>query len=142
VAQLLRSAGAVGPYVAAAAQSTWTDPATKLMWAAESNTSKVNCNQAKIYCANLRLAGYSDWRLATIDELAAIYDEKTQDIDDCHIKGGIVLKNDDCLIWSSSAGSKEGEASRFFFGGGWADDMSVGGSRAGEWALCVRPSGK
>ncbi|MFP5237877.1 MAG: DUF1566 domain-containing protein [Acidobacteriota bacterium] len=47
----------------APAASTWTDPATGLMWAARDNGSDVNWNQAKEYCSKLRLAGDRDWRL-------------------------------------------------------------------------------
>ena len=56
------------------------------------NGSDVNWPQARDYCAKLTLAGYSNWRLATIDELAGIYDE-TQSGNSCHIKGGIKLHN-------------------------------------------------
>ena len=51
--------------------TTWTDPATGLMWTKESNSTNVTWNQAKDYCANLHLGGYSNWRLATIDELSS-----------------------------------------------------------------------
>jgi len=48
----------------------WVDPDTGLMWAGKDNNGKdVNWRQATKYCRNLRLAGYSDWRLPTIDEL-------------------------------------------------------------------------
>ena len=40
--------------------SAWTDPATGLMWTKESNASNVTWYQAKDYCANLRLGGYSN----------------------------------------------------------------------------------
>ena len=52
----------------------WTDPSTRLMWAGKDNGKDVNWLTATKYCHDLRLAGYSDWRLATIDELEGIYD--------------------------------------------------------------------
>jgi len=52
----------------------WTDPVTGLNWTSEDNGTDVNWNQAVAYCTNLRLGGYSDWRLPTIDELVGIYD--------------------------------------------------------------------
>jgi hypothetical protein len=52
----------------------WTDPATGLSWTREDNGSDVNWNHAITYCTNLRLGGYSDWRLPTIDELQGIFD--------------------------------------------------------------------
>jgi hypothetical protein len=54
----------------------WIDPATGLMWAGKDNGKDVNWGKAKKYCRNLRLGGFSDWRLATIEELQGIYDEK------------------------------------------------------------------
>jgi hypothetical protein len=58
----------------AALNLTWTDPDTGLMWAKKDNGSDVDWNQASAYCSNLQLAGHSDWRLPTIEELGGIYD--------------------------------------------------------------------
>jgi len=52
----------------------WTDPATGLMWAGKDNGGDVSCHKAMKYCRDLRLAGYSDWRLANIGELQGIFD--------------------------------------------------------------------
>src|ERR1700722_8967301 len=57
------------PMIASAQSGTWTDPATGLMWAAKDNGKDVSWNKAMKYCRDLRLAGFSDWRLAAIDEL-------------------------------------------------------------------------
>ena len=118
---------------------TWNDPATGLMWARESNSSDVTWNQASNYCSNLRLAGYSNWRLATIDELAGIYDQ-TQNVDGCHTKGGIRFHNY-CVSWSSSAGRASGEAWTFVFSTGERDSDLLALSGDGR-ALCVRRSGE
>ncbi|MFN7944023.1 MAG: DUF1566 domain-containing protein [Blastocatellia bacterium] len=56
-------------------QGYWIDPATGLMWAGKDNNRDVRWYKAKRYCRNLRLGGYSDWRLAAIEELEGIYDE-------------------------------------------------------------------
>jgi formylglycine-generating enzyme required for sulfatase activity len=56
------------------AAGVWTDPATGLMWTKQDSGSGVSWDQAKAYCSNLRLGGFSDWRLPTIDELQGIYD--------------------------------------------------------------------
>ena len=58
-------------------RESWTDPSTGLMWAGRDNGKNANWHKAMDYCRNLRLAGYSDWRLATIDELEGIYDKAT-----------------------------------------------------------------
>ncbi|MFZ1940591.1 MAG: DUF1566 domain-containing protein [Terracidiphilus sp.] len=56
----------------------WADPSTGLMWAWRDNGKRVSWHRAMKYCRDLRLAGYSDWRLATIDELQATYDSKAK----------------------------------------------------------------
>jgi len=55
------------------ARGYWTDPSTGLMWAGKDNGKDVNWPEALKYCRDLRLAEYSDWELATIDELEGIY---------------------------------------------------------------------
>jgi hypothetical protein len=56
----------------------WIDPSTGLMWAGKDNGKDVSWNKAIKYCRDLRLAGYSDWRLATIGELEGVYDKGRQ----------------------------------------------------------------
>lgn len=58
------------PSVAQATQARgyWDDPATRLMWAAKDNGKDIRWDKAAKYCRNLRLAEYSDWRLATLPE--------------------------------------------------------------------------
>ncbi|MCD6361375.1 MAG: DUF1566 domain-containing protein, partial [Armatimonadetes bacterium] len=51
---------------------TVTDTSTGLMWQKEGPVSTMNWEDALAYCENLLLAGYSDWRLPTIKELASI----------------------------------------------------------------------
>jgi len=106
------------------------------MWAPEDNGGDVTWNQAGDYCSNLRLAGNSDWRLATIDELSGIYD-RTRNVNGCWVKGNIKLSANN--IWSKNAGAATGEAWLFLFGGAGGGRFSYafegsGGSRA----LCVR----
>ncbi|HEX3154952.1 MAG TPA: DUF1566 domain-containing protein [Candidatus Angelobacter sp.] len=54
---------------------TWVDPSTGLMWAGKDNGRDVTCKKAVKYCSDLRLAGNSDWRLASLGELEGIYDK-------------------------------------------------------------------
>ncbi len=88
----------------ARAQTTWTDPATGLMWTNQDNGADINWDQARSYCANLRLGGYSGWRMATIEELKAIDDPSLGEFR--HIKGGIRLTSPEAIsvVWSSSDG--------------------------------------
>src|SRR4030042_3601114 len=53
---------------------TVLDIRTRLMWAARDNGSHINWYNAKSYCENYRGGGYTDWRMATLDELAGLYD--------------------------------------------------------------------
>jgi Protein of unknown function (DUF1566) len=53
----------------------WVDPSTGLMWTGRDSGKDVSWNKAMKYCRNLRLAGYSDWRLASMAELQGIYDK-------------------------------------------------------------------
>ena len=53
----------------------WIDPSTGLMWAGRDNFHRfIIYTEATKYCQDLRLAHFSDWRLATIGELQGIYD--------------------------------------------------------------------
>ena len=50
------------------------------MWAGRDNGKDVSWYKAIKYCRNLRLAGYSDWRLATLGDLEGIYDKNANAI--------------------------------------------------------------
>jgi hypothetical protein len=123
----------------------WVDPSTGLMWAGKDNGKNVDLRLAAKYCRDLRLAGYSDWRLATIDELQGIY-EKTVNTPGkagyrrlqkytWHIKGNIFLTG---VTWSSNLrDDAPGYAWGFDFDNGirWEENDSYYSDRR---ALCVR----
>jgi hypothetical protein len=119
-------------------ESTLTDPATGLMWARQDNGADVDWRESTSHCADLHLGGYSNWRLPTIEEIAAMYD--TGEVSkcgqaDCHIKAGITLSSD--FAWSNNVGKASSEA--------WGFDF-INGERASlirtvsvsKRALCVR----
>jgi len=110
-------------------QSYWTDPATKLMWTKQDNGSDVNWIQAETYCTSLRLGGYFNWRLPTIDELQAIYVPE-RIVNEQHIKGNIWLYSES--VWSSSTGDARETALCFNFHTGEKTSAQLG------HALCVR----
>jgi hypothetical protein len=131
----------------------WVDPSTGLMWAAKDNGRDVGWKGAVKYCRNLRLAGYSDWRLSTIYELKDIYNANLETpglagpgkgrVFTWHVKGGLLLSG---VEWSSSRnhderGHRSGAAPRFDFNDGrrFNDDL---GYDNGKRALCVRGSEK
>ena len=123
-------------------EGTLIDPATGLTWARQDNGADVDWRDSTSYCADLRLGGYSNWRLPTIEEIAAMYD--TGEVSkcgqaDCHIKPGITLSSD--FAWSNNVGKASSEA--------WGFDF-INGERASlirtvsisKRALCVRRSEK
>jgi hypothetical protein len=99
----------------------WVDPATGLMWARQDNRSDLSWKQAISYSQNLRLAGYSDWRLPTIEELESLYDPTVDvpgimtdgSVARMHVKGGLQLSG---WQWSSTV------------------DVAPGWTPAPEWA--------
>lgn|ERR1035437_3347380 len=135
----------------AALNPTWTDPATGLMWTKEDNGWDVNWNQASAYCSNLQLAGYSGWRLPTIEELQEIYDPSVsvQTVFDngvtynVHVKGNLKLTG---WHWSSSQGNAPGKpwqvAWNFNFGIEKPRHSIPLGFNYSTRALCVRRSGE
>ena len=135
----------------AALHPTWTDPATGLMWAKKDNGSDVTWNQASDYCTKLQLAGYSDWRLPTIEELQGIDDPSisTHVVFDngtewnVHVKGNLKLTG---WHWSSSQGDYPGKpyqvAWSFHFGNETPDNGFPLGFSYSMRALCVRRSGE
>jgi hypothetical protein len=137
------------------ARGYWIDPNTSLMWAAKDNGKDVSWKDAAKYCHNLRLVGYSDWRLATLDELASLVDRSPstpvqtgnastfQISVGRHVRGNLSLTGDP---WSSTR-----ELNRFGkpYGDGWFFDF-VNSKPSGDLpyfrntkhALCVRRSGQ
>jgi len=140
------------------ARGYWIDPSTGLMWAAKDNGKAVTWHKAVSYCRNLRLAGYSDWRLATLDELASLVDKsdlttervgnmEVIQINVCcvgrHVRGGVSLTGDP---WSSNRnkdrfGHPYGDGDFFNFvtskPSGDLQDF-----RNTKYALCVRRPGE
>lgn len=134
------------------ARGYWVDPSTGLMWAAKDNGEAVAWRGALKYCRKMRLAGYSDWRLATLDELASLGDKRDSErIGNNeifyinigrHVRGGLLLKGDP---WSSNR-----PKNRFGhpYGDGWYFDFvnlrpsyDLPYFRNTRFALCVRRSG-
>jgi hypothetical protein len=137
----------------------WIDPSTGLMWAGKDNGRDVSWKGAVRYCRDLRLAGYSDWRLATLSELEGIYDKNANapglarlggpakgSAFTWHVKGNLFLTGDE---WSSERsyddrGHPSGYAYYFDFNEGQRRDDPIGWpySFANSRALCVRGSEK
>jgi hypothetical protein len=123
----------------------WTDPATGLMWTRKDNGYALRWQPAAEYCRSLQLAGFSDWRLPSIDELKRIYNPNAtapcgaQGYKSCQIKGGIRLTSG--VVWSSSSTDRPQFMRGFYFhGAGEAKQHVIELDKRGanfDRALCV-----
>lgn len=116
---------------------TVLDTRTGLMWAAQDNGANINWKGAKIYCANYRGGGYTDWRMPTQHELAGLYDEAENYKADCgpavHLTELIHLT---CNVpWASDSDGTV--AGGFRFGGGLRGGLRLSFDFSGR-ALPVR----
>lgn len=137
----------------------WIDPSTGLMWPAKDHSKAVTWHKAESYCRKLHLAGYSDWRLPTLDELASLVDKSAATDKQVgkaeifsinlgrhlgrHLRGNLALTGDP---WRSNR-----QKNRFGhpYGPGWFFDFinskpsyDLQLFRNTKYALCVRRSGK
>jgi tetratricopeptide (TPR) repeat protein len=80
--------------------SVWTDSNTSLMWTRQDNGTDVGWNQALSYCQQLRLLGYTDWRMPTYNELKEIHARSWTGRG--KIKTEFHLSNGAGALWTSS----------------------------------------
>jgi hypothetical protein len=52
----------------------YRDPTTRLIWTAKCSQKPMDWHEAKEYAKQLRIGGFSDWRLPTVDELEELHD--------------------------------------------------------------------
>ena len=73
------------------------------MWTTNDGGADVDWNNAEKYCTDLELGGRANWRLPTIEELEALYEEElSSDCGGwtCHIYPPFELTS--CCPWSST----------------------------------------
>ena len=138
------------------ARGFWNDPSTGLMWAGRDSGRDVSWNKAVKYCRDLRLAEYSDWRLATLAELEVIYDNSAnapglagpgkESPNTWHVNGNLFLTG---YLWSSERryddrGHPSGYEWYFDFNDGRSNNQPSGFPYSSSFmrALCVRGSRK
>ncbi len=117
-------------------KEVYTDPETKLMWTMQDNGNDIDWHDANEHAGQLKLGGYSDWRLPTLDELERLYDPQNKSSN--KIRKPFRLTN--VWVWSST---KEGSGSAwlFDFTNGVRYHFPTHNSNDNR-ALCVRRSGK
>ena len=135
-----------------AAQLTWSDPATGLMWARYSRPSEyshANFTRATDYCAALRSLGYTDWRLPTVDEFMRIY-HFAADSGAVQLDGELATNREILRLlgfWTSTPGNRDGEHELVFEGKPVSSRDSDATGRVGGWVaghpwdgaiVCVR----
>ena len=101
---------------------TVLDTKTNLMWAAKDNGSDIDWQNAKSYCDNYRVAGYTDWRMPTQDELAGLYDTKARGKNGYHLTKLIELTSG-CL-WALETSRPTAPFGGLNFGNGLYDPWS------------------
>ena len=134
------------------AVGVWTDSKTGLMWTKKDNGSDVTWQQAVDYCRNLRLSGYSDWSLPTIDVLyKGIYSADMNIRGDWRVKGSLQLTGSewsetDGDSWSSKTNWNDAKSAKIkhdiYLGGDYVDTQGQWSKKNGfrMRALCVRHS--
>jgi hypothetical protein len=91
-----------------------TDTLTGLMWAPAPDR-EVTWDQANAYAQNLKLGGYTDWRLPTRSELRSLYDASEEDDPSSVSTFNPILRLTACCPWSSEVEGSD-RAWSFHFG--------------------------
>jgi hypothetical protein len=108
---------------------TITDKATGLMWQKSGSLSSLDNRGAKIYIKQLnreRLAGYSDWRMPTVEELASLIKKDRRN--GVHIAPVFDNKQNRCWTVDSC------EPNYSFLSGAWIVDFKQGGVSMAMWS--------
>jgi hypothetical protein len=116
--------------------SVVNDIKLRLMWQDDyaAKTTQYSWSEAKSYCSNLSLAGYSDWRLPTYNELVTIVDYDRYQPAIMPSFKNIVSNDFEKNYWSSTSyNSKEARGMEFRYG------FSGGGSKSEKnFVRCIR----
>lgn len=88
-----------GPAQAETENKNQTLSINDLEWALATNGENIKWPEAVEYCSELTLAGHSDWRLPTMDELESLHDPDAE--------AGEGIRNPfsigDCCLWSGQS---------------------------------------
>lgn len=140
------STGAKVPVQETQVRGYWIDPSSGLMWAARDSGKDVSWKKAIKYCRDLRVAGYSDWRLANMFELQGIYDKAanapgltgmhSEEPTTWHVRGNIFLT---AYEWASRLDGRTGGYAYYFdFNDGKSNDDPTGWPYAFQFSSITR----
>jgi hypothetical protein len=101
---------------------TVADNTTGLMWSQVTDMTPMNWQAALAWCENLSLAGYEDWRLPTLKELASIVDD---DVDGLAIDSTYFPDTMSAYYWSSTSNAYDPDHA-------WLISFSLGNNGQGS----------
>ena len=90
---------------------TITDTKTGLMWVSNDNGIPINWPDSILYCKNLSIGGYSDWRMPTLTELKSLFTPNVKNKNGYHTTKLITTTAQSC--WASE--TRGYSAGRFNF---------------------------
>lgn len=93
---------------------TVTDHKTGLMWAEKDNETPIHWMDAQSYCQEYSGAGYTDWRMPTVDELSSLYEPEKINSHGYHITELIVTTAASC--WASETHGNKAARFNFTYG--------------------------
>jgi hypothetical protein len=112
----------------------YRDPTTRLIWTAKCSQKPMDWHEAKEYAKQLRIGGFSDWRLPTVDELEELHDHLGRV--KYMVPKPLQLVSFD--IWSST--KKRGADAAWYYEFYYGRRKSCQLNKCGAHALCVRDS--
>jgi len=105
---------------------TVTDTKTGLMWAQTDNFGNITWRDAQLFCENVILSTYNNWRMPTIEELETLYDRSMggyETICGHKVKSSPQVELSCGFVWSSDVRTASGgysvEASAYNFSKGY-----------------------
>ncbi|TXJ09836.1 MAG: DUF1566 domain-containing protein [Acinetobacter sp.] len=131
-------------------QGVWTDPNTGLMWArisigqewkngkCVSSAKRLDWYDAQKECQNFKLAGFSDWRLPTIDELKTLKLNRVAGYNCPNMMLFQPKKRDWGMYWSISPYTDEYSWYLYFENG----NIAYNGNRGNAYVRAVRGKAK
>lgn len=109
-------------------EAVYKDAETGLMWLGRDNGSDISWPAAKDYCEQLDIAGFTDWRMPTQEELATLYRLEMAESSEYYILHNIHITG--CCQWARDVQGPKVASFDFEYGNrDWGYPMSTGEAR-------------